>query len=299
MGYSIKVALIGMILTLFVKGFKWQMCIGIPAIVNALIYTTMFYSHWNAWFDEHNNYHSGPLKYAYIIFSAYYVVLFVNAAIKMIKEKNAKEIVFLIPAGLFILGGVVIEAYTELKNCTTTAITLSLLMFYLSLYIIPTKYDAVTGLFNRSTYKTDLSQRKNLKAVISLDVNFLKELNDTYGHEAGDKALGTAGKVIQANTDKLKKEFDMKAIAYRIGGDEFSVLLFGNHSADVGAIDKLIRFIQEDVQAHGYSIAAGFSVIKDKMTYEDVIREADAKMYENKAFIKQEMKEKALGRANR
>ncbi len=299
MGYTIKVALIGMILILFVKGFKWQLFIGIPAIANALMYTTMFYTHWNAWFDDTNHFHSGPLKYTYMVVSAYYAVLFLHAAIKMFRDKNAKEALFLIPVGLIILGGVIIEAYTELKNCTSTAIALSLLIFYLSLYIIPTKYDAVTGLLNRSIYKMDLAQRKNLKAVISLDVNFLKELNDTYGHEAGDKALCVAGKVIQTNSDGLKKEFDLSTIAYRIGGDEFAILLFGNHPADVGTIDKLIRFIQEGIQVYGYSIAAGFCTIKDNMTYEDVIREADAKMYENKEFIKQEMKEKTLGRMSR
>ena len=283
MGYTIKVALIGMILILFVKGFKWQLFIGVPAIANALVYTTMFYSHWNAWFDENNSFHSGPLKYTYMVVSAYYAALFLHAAIKMFREKNAKEALFLIPTGLIILGGVIIEAYTELKNCTSTAIALSLLIFYLSLYIIPTKYDAVTGLLNRSIYKTDLAQRKNLKAVISLDINFLKELNDTYGHEGGDLVL----KIIGAVPIKVMCEHSHFC---RWGGEEFLLLMQCEHKPPITAEKIRSTIEQTEIRYNGQrfhvTVSIGVAIAPSKAintkNIHNLITLADEGMYESK-----------------
>lgn len=292
-GYTGKIIAVAMILLLFTKGKRWQLAIGIPAIINTVVYTTMFYTKWNTWFDENNGFHGGPLRMFWIIVGGYYGIIFIYTIITMIKGNNTKEALFLVPVTIVIVCAIVIETVTPItnpaaKNTTSTALSVCLIIFYISLYIIPTKYDVVTGLFNRGIYKMDLETRKDLRAVVSLDINYLKQINDTRGHEAGDEALKVSGIVISSNAQALEKEFGLRLKCYRVGGDEFCILMFGDHDADIGVIDKLIRYIQDTTKVYGYSIAAGFDLVKDNKSYHDVIRTADAKMYENKGYMKEE-----------
>ena len=85
-------------------------------------------------------------------------------------------------------------------------------------------YDPLSGLYNRVGFTLQVSQffaninsTKNI-SVISIDVDDFKSINDTYGHDIGDRALELIGKIIQANS----RQSDF---AGRCGGDEFTILL--------------------------------------------------------------------------
>jgi diguanylate cyclase (GGDEF)-like protein len=134
--------------------------------------------------------------------------------------------------------------------------------------------DSMTGLKNHRAFHQDLPrelQRREREdsslALAVVDLDDLKATNDTLGHEAGDAKLrDLAGSLL----DALRKS----DAAYRIGGDEFAVILPGSDS--LGA-PRLIRRLEKSlaVSASGARATVGVAVAKDGITKEQLIREAD------------------------
>ena len=117
-------------------------------------------------------------------------------------------------------------------------------------------------------------------AIVLLDLNDLKKINDTEGHQAGDQYLCNACKII-CQTFK-------RSPVYRIGGDEFAVIAKG---ADYKRIDELTAAVQahneRSIREGGIVIACGtasFTAKDDSMAA--VFERADAAMYENKHILK-------------
>ena len=145
--------------------------------------------------------------------------------------------------------------------------------------------DDLTGVKNKAAY-TRTEQELNEKidagecepfAVVVCDVNGLKNINDSKGHQAGDEHL-------KASCAMICRVFKHSPV-YRIGGDEFAVLLSGE---DYKAREILSRQIREQMkfnQAEGLAtVACGMAVFipdKDK-TVSAVFKRADAAMYRNK-----------------
>ena len=95
--------------------------------------------------------------------------------------------------------------------------------------------DALTGLLNRqSFYASTSNDTKDLNALVSIDMNGLKAINDQEGHAAGDKALATlAFCFLQATSAKDS--------VYRLGGDEFVIVCRKVSEEDVQKLVKSIR----------------------------------------------------------
>ena len=151
--------------------------------------------------------------------------------------------------------------------------------------------DPLTGLPNRRSldrqFETGLAhagRSKTSVSVVVLDLDRLKEINDTYGHEAGDRALRTVGNVLRSTV----RQSDLCA---RFAGDEFIVVLWDcspEHET------RRVSEIQNAVSAHPFeprpgvrvslSISAGparFPV--DGSTFEELLSAADERMYRDKA----------------
>lgn len=136
--------------------------------------------------------------------------------------------------------------------------------------------DILTGLYNRNCYEQSLSEypdicKKSL-ACVYVDVNGLHELNNSKGHEAGDKMLKFVGHTMQ---DILGAED-----TYRIGGDEFVSFVADKDEEELlKKIDKLTKLVEEQE----YHISVGLQVEK-KGDFEMVslIKQAEVKMYKAK-----------------
>ena len=118
-------------------------------------------------------------------------------------------------------------------------------------------------------------------AVVIFDVNDLKKVNDTGGHQSGDQYLCNACKTV---CDIFKR-----SPVFRIGGDEFAVIAQGR---DYARIDQLL----EKVDAHnaeasrtgGIVVACGMSKFDSDACVAAVFDRADRNMYENKIRLKAE-----------
>lgn len=144
--------------------------------------------------------------------------------------------------------------------------------------------DALTGVRNRNAFEQmEVQIDKSLKAgelsefaIVFCDVNDLKKTNDTEGHDKGDLLIKKACALI---CDIFKH-----SPVYRIGGDEFAVLLRG---ADYEARESLMATLVRKGYYGDVSIACGFSEYSPKDSgFSAVFKRADAKMYENKKRIK-------------
>ena len=164
--------------------------------------------------------------------------------------------------------------------------------------------DGLTGIGNRTAFMEQLSYfEKNKTAadmvgIIMFDVNDLKYVNDNLGHQIGDSMLIKSAEII-------KNSFETKdGRCFRIGGDEFVVLLSGEKVSE--RYEQGIAGFQTEIKQHNdipdkdftLSIAHGFAVY-DKNSGEeslmDVYQQADMRMYENKKQIKASRKQKSEG----
>jgi len=157
-----------------------------------------------------------------------------------------------------------------------------------------TVHDSLTGLYNRTFFdqETNLLEKgySDPVGVIVCDVDGLKQINDTFGHDAGDELLRAAATVI-------KNSFRKDDIVARIGGDEFVVLLpSSDHETVKDSYDRIKKGIALYNGANPklpLSISVGFA-IKDgaNTSLNDTFKQADNNMYIEKRAKKRIVKGK-------
>lgn len=144
--------------------------------------------------------------------------------------------------------------------------------------------DALTGLYNRNKYLSMIKEYYptcRTIAVIYCDLNNLKTVNDSKGHESGDLLI-----IGMANV--LKKFNSKHCCTYRIGGDEFVTILENPmpHQAEQ-LIEKIKKEAEEKEVAKGISLSVAVGLAQGScVSVEHIINEADVKMYEEKACMK-------------
>ena len=161
----------------------------------------------------------------------------------------------------------------------TEAIMISSIFLYMYLRSHDNYLDPLTSLRNRFAFYDDIDHlNRDITAMASLDMNGLKALNDSKGHAEGDQALTVIGKCLNANCNR-------NITAYRVGGDEFTVL-FMNQNEEM--VRQTLEHIKEEIAAAGYSISVGSTMKTGGMSLDDVLHEADRKMYADKAAYYQQ-----------
>lgn len=144
--------------------------------------------------------------------------------------------------------------------------------------------DELTGLANRRKCDDSIKEMIEKKVpfiLYSFDLNLLKKVNDSYGHEEGDK-------LINSFADALRRAFPADAIIARYGGDEFTVILSATDGT--GAEEGISRLMSEIEAANKnnsgekwqISTAAGFAYSSERETPHDLFVLADERMYNNK-----------------
>jgi diguanylate cyclase (GGDEF)-like protein len=148
-------------------------------------------------------------------------------------------------------------------------------------------HDTLTGLPNRLLFLDRLSHALKLAkrleqsiAILFLDLDHFKQINDSLGHSAGDFLLETIAKRLKSSV----REVDTVA---RLGGDEFTIILEGYEHGIVGIVHKLIEEVSKVVEYKDHklytSVSIGISMYpKDGDSCESLLRNADAAMYKAK-----------------
>ena len=143
--------------------------------------------------------------------------------------------------------------------------------------------DALTGLGNRLRFRGDIEaavarcrQAGQPLAIAFVDVDRFKEINDRWGHDAGDEALREIARALERS---VRQGIDG---CYRFGGDEFAILLPGSDGK--GFLPALGRSFAKLSSRGGASISCSVGVValRDEETPGDIVRRADDLMYEAK-----------------
>lgn len=146
--------------------------------------------------------------------------------------------------------------------------------------------DALTGLKNRAAYMERVEElERSMTAeqsigVLFFDMNRFKQVNDTYGHDMGDKVLQYFGKIL--STVFQEEKYDI----YRIGGDEFIAF---TTCTEKDSLEQLISQVKQQLERQKefefpVTVAIGMAVLGKNAgeSLEDVLRRADKEMYRNK-----------------
>lgn len=145
--------------------------------------------------------------------------------------------------------------------------------------------DPLTGLLNRRAIEARFAdlQRQSFSAMALIDLDHFKRVNDTHGHQVGDEVLRVCARALQA-------EGDRDAIALRLGGEEFMLLLRGKNARQ--RAEHLRRAITvrvaADVDGLGGPVTASMGMIEapwngpERMSFADLYARADKLLYEAK-----------------
>jgi diguanylate cyclase (GGDEF)-like protein/PAS domain S-box-containing protein len=169
----------------------------------------------------------------------------------------------------------ILEDITELKFLRTKLLTTSF-------------KDPLTGVYNRESFlnvleiKIDVSSEENQIALLFIDLNKFKQVNDTYGHQYGDLVLAKAA-------NRIKKILRSNDMIGRYGGDEFLILLERINEESAHAIaqkidEALSRPYEVDEHIIDFTSASiGIAIApRDAKKMSELIERADAAMYEAK-----------------
>ena len=183
--------------------------------------------------------------------------------------------------------GVIIFLITELYNVWRYSIEVYTESVRSQEYHRMAYVDALTGIGNRRAFdkeKQAIAGKQRVYdslLICSSDVNYLKQTNDTKGHAAGDFLIRSAAEVLTELAGESGR-------AYRIGGDEFSVLLYNLTQAQ---LDSRLQQMSQRIQVLNQnsniplSLALGYAFAENE-DLEQTFRLADQRMYENKEKIK-------------
>lgn len=150
--------------------------------------------------------------------------------------------------------------------------------------------DGMTGLYNKSKYMDVISgmyRNEERIAVIFWDINYLKVVNDTIGHEAGDRLILTVAESIRSITSETD-------CGYRVGGDEFILIMRGGDEKivqrKIQEWEKSLETLTKNIE-FPISVSTGFAFGTGE-ELEKIISKADKMMYENKRIMHSEMDKK-------
>ncbi|WP_177220569.1 putative bifunctional diguanylate cyclase/phosphodiesterase [Poseidonocella sedimentorum] len=146
------------------------------------------------------------------------------------------------------------------------------------------RFDTLTGLMNRAEFKRRFDAalaEGSLSAVLYIDADRFKSINDTYGHGVGDEFLSRLGRILSANT----AADDLVA---RFGGDEFVVALRNiNPDMILTRIHKILTLSAETFTVRerviACSVSIGVSLFEEGKDFDELTAEADAALYAAKS----------------
>jgi len=206
--------------------------------------------------------------------------------------QNRGRILVLCLAG-FLAVATTVQILLPTLHITWICVTMISVLYYLYCNEMWNQLDGLTGLLSQKSY---LNRTLNLKPddrmLIVLDLDDFKHINDTYGHQAGDQCL-------QVIAECLKKAYARYGNCYRIGGDEFCVLL-KNPEKEKYCREKFFWAVDKRKKSLRMLPGAsyGSAMILEQESISDTKARADQNMYENKRERKEQQRAAASSQKN-
>jgi len=227
-----------------------------------------------------NNFRSGYYKNLHYLVLAGFYIYMLYFIVKNRNKTTLKESMIFLICFLAPIIGMVIQLFESKLHFSWTSIVVGLMMIYIFLETTPSEEDYLTKLYNRKNYESQLNYFAQIRkpfGVALFDLNYFKEINDSYGHQKGDEVLIAFGQA-------LKKTFDKHGLVSRLGGDEFAVIIDGHYDS----IDFLIEELSGVLKAHQDLIVSnlkfsfGYQKHEEEISLDELYNLVDHKMYAHK-----------------
>lgn len=197
---------------------KVQITILSILIINGICEFISIFTPFIFYIDKNNIYKHAFFYYSYTAMYLAGIIFFIVRLLIYTKKFQSRNLITLISILVFLVAGFLIRIFNENIHTDWLLVTIALLQFIIYYSDLVLKVDPLTNLLNRKSYQNRLRKIDYMTAIIILDANHFKEINDKYGHQFGDEIL----KIISKN---ILKAYGKYAHCYRIGGDEFCVIL--------------------------------------------------------------------------
>lgn len=232
--------------------------------------------------DDNMIYQRKPLGYLYVLIPIINMAGSISVRQGFYKKygKTFFFPIFMFLAPVFIGSMVQIIFYgVSLGWCS---VALGLTGAYMTLQNELSYVDPLTKLFNRnylSHILSDISRSQECAGGIMIDLDYFKDINDTFGHSTGDAALIEAANIINSAVPE-------EAVAVRYAGDEFIVIMRNASAAYIEELvlnirDSVDRFNDSDIHPYKLSFSIGYSILTDGTT-DKFLNEMDRYMYAEK-----------------
>ncbi len=245
----------------------------IPAILNAVLCFISVPTGLVFTITKENHFMRGTLGYLTYFIDALYMAYLIFK-IFMSNRSQKEDLKLLIFMSAISVSCLVLPLYVQNSDhWFNITIAIEMTLYYVFLLQQYTKRDPLTKLLNRQSYYSDTEKYAGtVTAVVTMDMNGLKEINDNEGHAAGDAAL-------KALADCFRKAARHGQRVYRIGGDEYVILCIGNLEKEV---QSLIERIHSEVAKTPYTCSVGYALRFEGSTIEKLYTLADKVLYEEK-----------------
>lgn len=249
----------------------------IPFVIISIVICTAPINPDVFYFDSIQGFVRGPLGYLIFVEAGIYLLAGLCICVKKWFTGYQRDALIILFMLVIVSIGVLLEEAYIFDNCTLTSSSIGVLFVYVYMYAERYNVDSVSMCYKRRCFYSDAAKyAKQELAIISMDLNDLKYINDNYGHKAGDVALLTFAEVCRSvKTNKF--------ILYRTGGDEFMIL---GIRATKNEAEKLISIIREKLKETPYTCSFGLYMYKPGEDFDEAVVQADKAMYDDKHLYK-------------
>ncbi|UOO38433.1 GGDEF domain-containing protein [Oscillospiraceae bacterium CM] len=267
---------------------------GIIAVNAVLLVFSQFFG-WYYTIDAGNIYQRGPLFWLPVTVTAILMVLSFIYVIANYKNIERKHLISLLLLPLLPLSGIVLQLIYYGTSLILNGAALSILIAFATIQNDRLNTDFLTGTYNRKglefyiRQKISASTENRTFSAILLDLDNFKYINDTYGHNTGDRVLA-------ATADLLRSCLRSNDFVARYGGDEFYVILdlsdMEELEAIVGRLKRCFEQYNEPSCApFKIGVSMGYAVYnyRSRLSAEAFQIHVDNLMYENKRANKSSM----------
>ena len=295
LGYILRPILLYIFILLtnmeFKRGRGFYLLVTVPLLVNLLVYLIpvifmkveplaklIFYYQMN---DDGVS--ASFMRGTFLNFISHAICLFylgVSVYVSTVRfhGKHRRDGMVIIMCVVLVLATVAAEMLTTRNDLLNIVCEICAMVNYIFIMTINSSRDPLTNLYDRRTYLEDLSRYQDIvNGVIMIDMNELKFVNDNYGHQTGDEALISLAKVFESSIDQSIM------CAYRVSGDEFTILMF---QGKIEQLDEVATKIREKMREGQYTAAIGTCFIDKKSnetTFQEALRKAEELMYIDKS----------------
>ncbi len=282
------------------KKWKHHRLLLLPAVISVLVITVAYIINPLFWIDGEGN--LNDLYYPFMVtaptlyvFSSSVISLINSRKTEVREEKKLYRLIAIYPLSIVSFG--LLQTFALNAPLFCFGCTLVMLYFYIQSLQMLVSVDALTKLNNRGQINRYLDRMQysdnGYSCICMIDIDKFKEINDTFGHAEGDRALMLVSDSLRQTADRIIGPVFLG----RYGGDEFTVILgmVKDHEAIENLTELFRHILREKAEKNGLlynlEVSIGFDFLRgpdDDPT--DCLKRADEKLYIDKQRSKESQK---------